>query len=325
LILQPLVKIKSQKDIQGVIASLTSRKYGNSWWYFSTRHQINLKFNDELHDTVNDHTRYKIAHYEYGRLLDACLIGRRPWPRQAETERFFAEYGLGPASEMTKDVTTNRGLLGGHSQLNQGPATKNRFAFHGNPDVRDPKIEGLNNSYVGTNTAIPLQAFDVHADIDNFRLKLNGSERHTNIADGMSREYLQDQIVARQRPHFGAQSKIGQIKHAALVAHHKQIPDSLVPFAAGTTNQLMDRMLAQIDHLLDSKAIFVYPLCIDGESDNPSGSVNFSKVSHANFSFDMTGYSGNTQSTDVEFYIDLFGVSYNWLQIRDGRALVSFA
>jgi hypothetical protein len=31
LILQPLVKIKSQKDIQGVIASLTSRKYDNSW------------------------------------------------------------------------------------------------------------------------------------------------------------------------------------------------------------------------------------------------------------------------------------------------------
>jgi hypothetical protein len=101
----------------------------------------------------------------------------------------------------------------------------------------------------------------------------------------------------------------------------------VIPFAAGTTNQLMDRMLAQIDHSLDSKAIFVYPLCIDGESDNPSGFVNFSKVSHAKFSFDMTGFSGNTQSADVEFYIGLYGygVSYNWLQIRDGRALVSFA
>jgi hypothetical protein len=96
LILQPLVKIQSQKDIKGVIDSLTSRKYDNSWRYFSTRHQINLKLNGELHDTVNDHTRYKIAHYEYGRLLDACLVGRRPWPRQAEKKRFFAEYGLGP-------------------------------------------------------------------------------------------------------------------------------------------------------------------------------------------------------------------------------------
>jgi hypothetical protein len=230
------------------------------------------------------------------------------------------------ASEMTNDVTTNRGLLGGHSQLNQGPATKNRFAFHGNPDVRDPNIEGLKNSYVGSNPIIPLQAFDVHTDIDNFRLKLNGSERHTNIADGLSREYLQDQIVARQRPHtFGAQSKIGQIKHAVLVAHHTQIPDTIIPIGAGTTNQLIDRMVAQIDHSLDSKSIFVYPLCIDGESDNPSGSVNFSKVSHAKFSFDMTGYSGNTLSADVEFYIDIYGVSYNWLQIRDGRALVSFA
>jgi hypothetical protein len=65
LILKPLVKINSQTDIQGVIALLVSRKYDNSWWYFSTRHQINLKLNDELHDTVNDYTRYKIAHYEY--------------------------------------------------------------------------------------------------------------------------------------------------------------------------------------------------------------------------------------------------------------------
>jgi hypothetical protein len=87
---------KSQTDIQGVIASLTSCKYDNSWWYFSTRNQINLKLNDELHETVNDHTRYKIAHYKYSRLLDACLVGQRPWPRPAEKERFFAEYGLGP-------------------------------------------------------------------------------------------------------------------------------------------------------------------------------------------------------------------------------------
>jgi hypothetical protein len=39
----------------------------------------------------------------------------------------------------------------------------------------------------------------------------------------------------------------------------------------------------------------------------------------------MTGFTANKQSADVEFYIDIFGVSYNWLQIRDGRALVSFA
>jgi hypothetical protein len=45
---------------------------------------------------VNDYTRYKIAHYEYDRLLSTCGFGGRPWPRQAEKERFFAEYGMAP-------------------------------------------------------------------------------------------------------------------------------------------------------------------------------------------------------------------------------------
>jgi hypothetical protein len=46
---------------------------------------------------VNDYTRYKIAHYQYGHLLETCGgCGGRPWPRQAEKERLFADYGLGP-------------------------------------------------------------------------------------------------------------------------------------------------------------------------------------------------------------------------------------
>jgi hypothetical protein len=45
---------------------------------------------------VNDYTRYKIAHYQYGRLLDTCGFGGRPWPTRAEKERFFTEYNLGP-------------------------------------------------------------------------------------------------------------------------------------------------------------------------------------------------------------------------------------
>jgi hypothetical protein len=58
LILQPLGKIESQKDIKGVIDSIASGTYDSTWWYFSTRHQIRLKLNHEVHDTVNDYTRY---------------------------------------------------------------------------------------------------------------------------------------------------------------------------------------------------------------------------------------------------------------------------
>jgi hypothetical protein len=105
------------------------------------------------------------------------------------------------ASGMSNDVVTNNAILvDGVSQftaLNHGPVTKNRFAFHGDPDMKDPNIDGLRNSLVGNEMNA---AFAVYADIDSFRLKLNSTERHTNIADGLSREYLQDQIVARQRP-----------------------------------------------------------------------------------------------------------------------------
>jgi hypothetical protein len=37
LVLLPLVKVQSEKDIKGVIDSIASRKYDNSWWYFSVR------------------------------------------------------------------------------------------------------------------------------------------------------------------------------------------------------------------------------------------------------------------------------------------------
>jgi hypothetical protein len=219
------------------------------------------------------------------------------------------------ASEMTNDVSTNVGFKGGHALLNLGPTTKNRFAFHGNHEMGDPNIDGLRNSHVGYGNGMEY-AFAVHADITNFRLKLNGSERHNNIADGLSREYLHDLIVARQWPHtYGAPSKVHRIKHAAHIAQQRNM----------TAKDLPERFYTQLDHMLDNKAIFIYPLCIDGESHNPSGSVNFSKVSHGKFSFDMTGFLGNHSEADVEFVIDIWGVSYNWHQIRDGHALVSFA
>jgi hypothetical protein len=201
------------------------------------------------------------------------------------------------ASAMTNDVSANTGVLGGHILLNQGPVTKNRFAFHGDHEMGDPNIDSLKNSHVGYGNGNGMEdAFAVHADITNFRLKLNGSERHTNIADGLSREYLHDQIVARQRPHtYGATSKHNRIKHAAHIAQQRNT----------SAKDLPERFFSQLDHMLDNKTIFIYPLCIDGESHNPSGSVNFSKVSHGKFSFDMTGFSGNNWTADVEFVIDI--------------------
>jgi hypothetical protein len=50
LVLLPFVKVQSEKDIKGAIDSIASRKYDNSWWYFSVRYQINLLLNDHVKD-----------------------------------------------------------------------------------------------------------------------------------------------------------------------------------------------------------------------------------------------------------------------------------
>jgi hypothetical protein len=86
LVLLPLVKVQSEKDIDGILGSLACSTYDNRWWYFSTRYQINLFLNGRVKDPLNDYTRWKIA-------LLTCGFGGRRWPTRMEIEHFFAEYG----------------------------------------------------------------------------------------------------------------------------------------------------------------------------------------------------------------------------------------
>ena len=75
---------------------------------------------------------------------------------------------------------------------------------------------------------------------------------------------------------------------------------------------------------LDRKEIYVYPFSIAPENTNPSGAVNFSKVSHARLEI-KTHVKSLVPTTETDFQVDIWGVNYNWLQIKDGRALTSFA
>jgi hypothetical protein len=210
------------------------------------------------------------------------------------------------SSEMRLDVSAAPSV----GSLNQRQVTKNWFAFHGDA-TGDPNIDGYSNTMVPGSSS----AYAVNLDVNNIKLRLNGTERHTAINDGVSREYLKDMVVGRQRSVFGNNDH-NKIKHDMVHTAGKNTDNS---------QKNIDPAVQQLEHAHDDKAIFVYPLCIDPEGDNPSGSVNFSKVSHAKLSFDVLGMSGNANTTDVEFLIDVWAVSYNWLQIRDGRALVSFA
>ena len=84
-----------------------------------------------------------------------------------------------------------------------------------------------------------------------------------------------------------------------------------------------------LSELFDRKEIYVYPFALNPEGANPSGSVNFSKVSHARLEIGVDGFApGFASASDTcedAFVIDVYGVYYNWLAIKDGRALTSFA
>jgi hypothetical protein len=67
------------------------------------------------------------------------------------------------------------------------------------------------------------------------------------------------------------------------------------------------------------KGILVYPFSLNPEGSNPAGPVNFSKVSPAKLTIDVDPIP------NADCTIDVYAVYYNWLQIKDGRALTSFA
>ena len=90
-----------------------------------------------------------------------------------------------------------------------------------------------------------------------------------------------------------------------------------------------------------SKNIFVYPFSLNPEGNQPSGAINFSKVSHCKLELKLhDGEAGKTEDAtnaahvarDTKsanggygYRVDVYALYYNWLQIKDGRAMLSFA
>jgi hypothetical protein len=93
-VLAPLVRLASYPVVNNILGSLKARTYDNTWFYFSVRYQIRLFLNDEVQESLNDYSRYKIAHYEFERRLDRCCKSRSGWPTAAQTKHFFAKYGV---------------------------------------------------------------------------------------------------------------------------------------------------------------------------------------------------------------------------------------
>lgn len=132
--------------------------------------------------------------------------------------------------------------------------------------------------------------------VDSFRLHLNGQDLHPSLASkGIDRQYMEQRL----QPLMYTEARSHVTNHNALNS------SSTYPAA-----------------LTERPNVFTYSFAMNPEGLNPSGSVNFSKVSHAKMEID---YTVTNASSAVDFQVDIYPVYYNWLQIQDGRGLLSFA
>ena len=242
---------------------------------------------------------------EHVRLLKLWQLNHKTVSIAATSSGTLASMDLSflhPVSELIitirkkSEMSSSTVLEGDYRKSDQKAYTKNYFAYHGGGS--DPNIESVQNRSKPRSAAgIPV---DEYLTVDNIKLTLNGQERHPGLAaSGLDRDYLMNRL--QPMLHSNSTTTFGDTK------------DSLVVDGSEIDFQSLSNML-------DRKEIYVYPFSLSPESSNPSGAVNFSKVSHAKLQID-----GAAVGTSVEYQIDVYGVHYNWLQIKDGRALTSFA
>jgi hypothetical protein len=195
----------------------------------------------------------------------------------------------------------------------KGARTHNYFAFHGGG--KDPNIESQRNTVREAGTS---NAQTNYLTVDNFKLTLNGQERHPSLSStGIDRNYLMNRIMPMM--HSNTSTYFGNIASSSYYKSSNINAPAVpaVPFPSDDFNALAEMM--------DRKEIYVYPFALNPEGANPSGAVNFSKVSHAKLRIEGLAHTTKSASTELEYRCDVWGVHYNWLQVKDGRALTSFA
>jgi hypothetical protein len=211
------------------------------------------------------------------------------------TIRKVSEMGSGITNTLAPGFPENGEILALETTGN-----KNYFAYHGGG--RDPNFENWTN-FVDSSDSIHKVRQPTCLLTTNFQLKLNGQSRHLDGA-GIDRDYLLNRLMPMI--HSAAREDYMQ------VSQHSELEE-----------------LRTLSELFDRKEIYVYPFALNPEGANPSGSVNFSKVSHARLEIGVEGIApGMPSAADTcedDYIVDVYGVYYNWLAIKDGRALTSFA
>ena len=210
------------------------------------------------------------------------------------------------SSELTSALTDQK-----PSAQDQGAGARNYFAYHGSGD--DPNVDSLINNVYGSEAQTKFGYSTVL--LKNIKLTLNGQERYPSLASkGIDRNYLMNRLTPMLHSNCSVTHLNGRDKNISDTLHVNQ-----------QEHHADQKYLAQ---MLDRKEIYVYPFALNPEGLNPSGAVNFSKVSHAKLELEVDTAQFSSATADlagVDYQGDVYGVHYNWLQIKDGRALTSFA
>lgn len=215
----------------------------------------------------------------------------------------------------TSEMTSSTDPTAKQNEYDQKARTKNYFAFHGGG--KDPNIDSQRKTVHETAIAAS-NAVEAYLTVDNFKLTLNGQERHPSLASrGLDRNYLMNRLMPMLHSNTSS-----TFVDAAAGSYHGGLLDGSTSGASAPGDNHDD--LEALGEMIDRKEIYVYPFALNPEGANPSGAVNFSKVSHAKLTIEGKAFATN-DNTNVEYRCDVWGVHYNWLQIKDGRALTSFA
>lgn len=150
--------------------------------------------------------------------------------------------------------------------------------------------------------------------VNRIKLTLNGQDRHPGLSNGVETSYTRSRLIPAlhsnsnsDRQHIAATAKNGSAR---------------TQFAVNPED---------VDYALNgSKNIMVVPFSLNPEGSNPAGAVNMSKVSHAKLTLDLEQGAGAMDplyhdADTTEYIVDVHAMYWNWLQIKDGRALLSFA
>ena len=209
--------------------------------------------------------------------------------------------------EMGPDVNNGIALGTGAKAAKNTAMVKNYFAYQGGN--KDPNMETWPNSIEETGSSSAGKP--TYFKTTTFKLTLNGQSRHLD-GSGIDRDYLMDRLMPML--HSNTDTCIENIARSSLSAG-----------GSGSTEAMnRSKDWEAYARCKDRKEIYVVPFSLAPEGANPAGSVNFSKVSHARLEGGLTAFSPSGDSNE-DLQIDVYGVYYNWLAIKDGRALTSFS